>query len=74
MRVAASITAATFGFAVLTGATEAAMHGFKFFVFRQAGTGETGKPDTQTDQQFLAQQAAAHHVAPKGRHVAKSHL
>jgi hypothetical protein len=73
MRIAAAATAALFSFAVLTGAVEMGLHGFKFFVFRQTGTGETGQPDTKTDQQFLAQQAAAahHSVAPKGRHVTK---
>jgi hypothetical protein len=77
MRVAAYATAALFLFAVGTGAMEAGLHGFRFFVFRPGGTGETA--GSETDQQFLAQQAAArqaaaHHVAaPKGRHVIKSH-
>ncbi len=83
MRVAAAATAALFSVAVLTGAAEMGLHGFKFFVFRQTGTGETGQPDNETDQQFLAQQAAAaHHAAaptahhavkPKGRHAIKPH-
>jgi hypothetical protein len=59
MRIATAATATLFSFAALTGATELGLHGFKFFVFRQTGTGETGQPDTETDQQFLAQQAAA---------------
>ena len=59
MRVATAATVALFSFAALTGTAELAGHGFKFFVFRQTGTGETGQPDTETDQQFLAQQAAA---------------
>jgi hypothetical protein len=57
MRVAAAATAASFLFAVGTGVTELALHGFPFFVFRQGGTGETANPET--DQQFLAAQAAA---------------
>jgi hypothetical protein len=73
MRITACATAALFLFAVATGATELGVHGFRFFVFRSGGTGETA--GTETDQQFLAQQkAAAQHVAaPKGRHVIKSH-
>jgi hypothetical protein len=73
MRVTACATAALFLFAAATGATEIGLHGFKFFVFRGGGVGETS--GTQTDQQFLAHQAAAaHHVAaPKGRHAIKSH-
>jgi hypothetical protein len=59
MRIVTAATATLFSFAVLTGATELGLHGFKFFVFRQTGTGETGQPDHETDQQFLAQQAAA---------------
>ena len=58
MRVVTAATATLLSFAVLTGATELGLHGFKFFVFRQTGTGETGQPDHETDQQFLAQQAA----------------
>lgn len=56
MRIAASITAASFLFAVGTGLTEFGLHGYKFFVFRATGIGSGG---TETDQQFLAQQAAA---------------
>jgi hypothetical protein len=57
MRVAAAATATLAVFAVTAGTTEVALHGFKFFVFRSAGTGETG--GTETDQQFLAKEAAA---------------
>jgi hypothetical protein len=58
MRVAAAGTSALFLFALATGTTELALHGFKFFVFRETGVGETG-PSAPTDQQFVAQQAAA---------------
>jgi hypothetical protein len=73
MRIATAATATLLSFAVISAGVEVATFGFKFFVFRTA-VGETG-PGAPTDQQFLAQQsAAAHHVvAPKGRHVIKSH-
>jgi hypothetical protein len=74
IRVAAVATAALFLFAVGSGAMEVAQHGFSFFVFRQTGTGETG-PSAPTDQQFLAQQAAAKAAAQKAHtpeHSAKS--
>jgi hypothetical protein len=73
MRIATAATAALFTVAAISGATEVGLHGFKFFVFRAGGTGETaGK---ETDQQFLAREAAAAHhvVAPKGRHHKKAH-
>jgi hypothetical protein len=69
MRVASYGTATLLAFAVLTGATEIGLHGFKFFVFRGGGVGQTS--GSETDQQFLARQAPPHHVpapAPKGRH------
>jgi hypothetical protein len=56
MRIAASVTAASFLFAVATGLTEAGLHGFNHFVFRPSGIGSGG---TETDQQFVDQQAAA---------------
>ncbi len=73
MRFVTCATAAMVLFAVICGATEVGLHGFKFFVFRGGGVGETS--GTQTDQQFLARQAAAAHhvVAPKARHHGKSH-
>jgi hypothetical protein len=72
VRVAAAATSALVLFAVATGATELGLHGFKFFVFRAGGTGETA--GAETDQQFLAKEAgAAHHAAPKRRHIIKSH-
>jgi len=76
IRVAAVATAALFLFAVITGATEIGLHGFTFFVFRQAGTGETG-PGAPTDQQFLVQEAAAAKAAAQKadkpeHHAAKS--
>jgi hypothetical protein len=73
MRVATAAIATLFAFAVAAGATELAAHGFKFFVFRQTGTGETG--DHETDQQFLAQQASAAKAAAThtpGRHSTKT--
>jgi hypothetical protein len=63
MRVATAATAAMFSIAVITGTAELGLHGFKFFVFRQGGTGETGSPET--DQQFLAAEAAAAKAAAK---------
>jgi hypothetical protein len=50
IRVAAVATAALFLFALLSGTTEVALHGFRFFVFRSAGTGETGPNGLQEDQ------------------------
>jgi hypothetical protein len=73
MRIATCASAALLVFALVSGATEIGLRGFKFFVFRSGGTGETA--GTETDQQFLAREAhAALHVeAPKGRHVIKQH-
>jgi hypothetical protein len=73
MRIASYATATLLAFAVATGATEIGLHGFKFFTFREAGVGQTS--GNETDQQFLAQKAAATHhaAAPKGRHHKKAH-
>ena len=73
MRVATYSTAALLSFAVISGAAEVGLHGYKFFVFRGGGVGQT--PGDETDQQFLAREAAAahHDAAPKGRHARKSH-
>jgi hypothetical protein len=68
IRVAAAAAAALFLFAVGTGATEVALHGFSFFVFRESGAGETG-PSVGTDQQFLQQQAAAAKAAAQKAHT-----
>jgi hypothetical protein len=43
IRVMAAVTAALVLFAVICGTTEVALHGFRFFVFRSVGTGETGQ-------------------------------
>jgi hypothetical protein len=56
--------------AVAVGSTEVATHGYKFFVFRQGGTGSSG--NSTTDDQFLSQQNAAHH-ATKGAPAVKAH-
>ena len=73
MRIATYASSALLVFALVTGVTEIGLQGFKFFVFRSGGTGETA--GSETDQQFLAREAdAALHVeAPKGRHVIKQH-
>jgi hypothetical protein len=49
-RVAAAATAALVLIAVSAGATEVALHGFSFFVFRAVGNGETGANGLQEDQ------------------------
>jgi len=43
-------TAAMVLFALTAGGTEVALHGFKFFVFRSAGTGETSGSGLQENQ------------------------
>ena len=75
MRIAAGATATLFAFAVITAGVEIGTFGPKFFVFREAGAGETG--GAETDQNFLAQEAAAAKTAAQkahtpGRHSAKS--
>jgi hypothetical protein len=54
-------------FAITVGSAELAHNGLRFFVFRAGNTGETA--GNETDQQFLAQQAAAAHHST-GRHAA----
>ncbi len=76
MRVATIATAALFSVAAISGVAEIGMHGFKFFVFRSAGTGETA--GSETDQQFLAKEAAAAKAAaqkgaPAKNDTAKAH-
>jgi hypothetical protein len=72
MRIATYATAALLLFSVICGAAEVGLHGFQFFVFREGGVGQT--PGTETDQQFLAREAAARHVVtPKGHHLRKPH-
>jgi hypothetical protein len=68
MRIAACGTAALLSFAVISGAAELGMHGYKFFVFRAGGVGQT--PGNETDQQFLARQRAEaqHAAAAKASH------
>jgi hypothetical protein len=79
MRVATMGTAALLSVALISTVAEISMRGLPFFVFRQTGTGETG-PAGITDQQFLANEAAAAHHATTakvagatGRHHRKAH-
>ena len=44
------IVLAMFMFALLAGTSEVALHGFRFFVFRAVGTGETSSNGLQEDQ------------------------
>jgi hypothetical protein len=69
MRKVTACVAALCLLGAASGAGELAEHGWKFFVFRGGGVGQTS--GNQTDQQFLARQAAqAHHAAqPGGRHA-----
>jgi hypothetical protein len=50
MRFAAIATSALFLVAVVAGAIEIHLHGFDFFIFRSAGTGETGPNGLKEDQ------------------------
>ena len=50
IRVAAVATAALVLFVLVAGTTEVALHGFRFFVFRSVGSGETGPGGLQEDQ------------------------
>ena len=67
-RIATAGTAALLSIAAVGAVTMTGIHGFSFFVFREAGQGET--PGNFKDSNFLARQAAAQHhdAAPKGRH------
>jgi hypothetical protein len=74
MRIAAGATASLFSIAVVAAGANIAHFGLKFFVFREAGAGETG--GSEFDTNFLAQQAAAAKAAAQahtpGKHSAKS--
>jgi hypothetical protein len=74
MRIATFATAALVLAAITAGGAEIGLHGFKFFVFREGGVGQTS--GSETDHDFLTRQAAATHhvVTPKGRHHKTSHL
>ena len=50
VRAMSIFTAALVLFALTAGASEVALHGFKFFVFRSAGTGETSGSGLQENQ------------------------
>lgn len=50
MRILATVVAALMLFAVTAGATEVGLHGFRFFVFRAAGTGATPGSGLHEDQ------------------------
>jgi hypothetical protein len=50
VRAMSVFTAALVLFALTAGASEVALHGFKFFVFRSAGAGETGRSGLQENQ------------------------
>jgi hypothetical protein len=50
MRVTTIAAAALVLFALISGTTELALHGYRFFVFRSAGTGETPSSGLQEDQ------------------------
>jgi hypothetical protein len=69
IRVAAAATAALLFAALAAGTTELALHGFAFFVFRAAGTGETNGSGLQEDQgpgQPDAPKPAPSHIAQSG--------
>ena len=65
-RLVAVLVSALFMFTVISAGTEIAIHGFGFFVFREAGAGETG--GSSTDQSFLAQQSADQHMKTTAIH------
>jgi hypothetical protein len=50
MRLTSVAAAALVVFAAAAGSTEVGLHGFKFFVFRSAGTGATNGDGLQEDQ------------------------
>jgi hypothetical protein len=74
MRIATAATVSLFSFAVIAAGANIAHFGFKFFTFREAGAGETG--GSEFDTNFLAQQAAAAKAAAQahtpGKHSAKT--
>jgi hypothetical protein len=74
MRIATAATVSLFSIAVIAAGANIAHFGFKFFTFREAGAGETG--GNEFDTNFLAQQAAAARAAAQGhtpgKHSAKT--
>jgi hypothetical protein len=76
-RVAAIAAAALILFALVSGTTEVALHGYRFFVFRSVGTGETGPSGLQEDQGPGQPDAPGAHLhrraeAPAGHKAASS--
>jgi uncharacterized iron-regulated membrane protein len=75
IRVTSVATAALVVFAAVAGSTEIGLHGFKFFVFRSAGTGATNGDGLQENQGPGQPDApGAHHEAQHQQAAkAKSH-
>jgi hypothetical protein len=65
MRIATAATVSLFSISVIAAGANIAHFGFKFFTFRETGAGETG-PNGGSDQDFLAQKAAAAKAAAQG--------
>jgi hypothetical protein len=63
-RFAAIAAAALILFALVSGTTEVALHGYRFFVFRSVGTGETGPSGLQEDQGPGQPDAPGAHLHP----------
>jgi hypothetical protein len=75
-RVAAAAAAVLVLFAVTAGATQIGLHGLSFFVFRAAGTGETGPTGLQENQgpgQPNAPKPTSSHVTVAVHNVKRSH-
>jgi hypothetical protein len=74
MRLTAAVMAAMLLVAVTAGSTELALHGYRFFVFRSAGTGATSG-DGLKENQGPGQPDApgAHHQAREAHHQRSGH-
>jgi hypothetical protein len=74
MRLTAAVMAVMLLFAMTAGSTEVALHGFRFFVFRSAGTGATSD-DGLKENQGPGQPDApgAHHRARGSNHHLNGH-
>ena len=72
MRLTAAVMAAMLLFAVTAGSTELALHGYRFFVFRSAGTGATSGDGLKENQGPGQPDAPGAHHQVRGAHHQRS--